>query len=81
MPEIHQTQWKESACQLAEFKHIWATKNGKCFVAVATRTKVTRFLVLPLMRGTSMEFDCSLTPLESDEEKALKKVMDWVSND
>lgn len=81
MPEIHQTQWKESLNQLAEFKHIWATKNGKCFIAVATRTKQTRFLQLPTNRGTTMEFDFALTSLESDEDKALKKVMDWVSND
>lgn len=81
MPEIFQTQWKESLNQLAEYKHIWAIKNGKCFIAVATRTKPTRFLQLPMNRGTTMEFDFPLAALENDESKALEKVMNWLSND
>ncbi len=81
MPEIHQTQWKESLNQLAEFKHIWATKKGKCFVAVATRTKVTRFLQLPMNRGTTMEFDISMTPLINDESEVVDKVMKWLGSD
>lgn len=81
MPEIHQTQWKESLNQLADFKHIWAIKNGKCFIAVATRTKPTRFLQLPMNRGTTMEFDVPLAALHNDESEALSKVMSWLGGD
>jgi len=76
---IHESEWKKSINQECEFKHIWAFWRGKCFVAVATRTSPLRFVLLPLMRGTAMEFEHNAIAIQSDEEQARSKVVEWLS--
>ena len=48
-------------------------------MAVATRTSPLRFVLLPLMRGTAMEFEHNAIAIQSDEEQARSKVVEWLS--
>lgn len=76
--KIYSTGWKVSVNQVAEFKHFYAHNKGKTFVAVATRTGSTRFFVLPLMRGTTIEYEHQPGAIHSDEAEARQKVVDWL---
>lgn len=65
----------------AKYKHFWAFKNGKVFVAVATSASELRFMPLPMMRGATMELEFNGGALPSDEYEARQKVIDWLRNE
>lgn len=76
---MNETPWKPIVNSLAEIKHIYAIKDGKCFVVVATRTPVTGHNLVPIMKGTSCEVPI-VGEEESDEEEAKEKVQKWIDN-
>lgn len=78
--QIHESFWKANAEQMCEYKHFWAFKNGKVFVAVATKTTGLRFIHLPVMRGQTMELEFTEGAIASDEIEARNKVVQWLLN-
>ena len=73
--EIKETGWRTGhISQLVEIKFIYACKNGKCFIATATKTDVN-FFMMPTKKGATIEMEAS--PNE-DYEEQKQKVIEWV---
>ena len=75
---IQETQWIRAINQLVEYKHIWACKNGKCFIMTASRTHGIGYNLVPMSAGLSTELP--ETPMIDNEEETRTKVAEWLNN-
>ena len=73
---IQETGWKSAYNMIVEIKHIWAIKNGKFFVACASRSPIG-FDMVPCARGSTKEGN--INEIVSDYEETYKKVENWLS--
>jgi hypothetical protein len=75
MEEIKETEWRHGhTSQLVELKFIYACKNGKCFIATATKTDVN-FSMMPTNKGATIEMEAHPN---DDYKEQKQKVIEWL---
>ena len=72
--DIQETEWRTPVNQLMEYKHFYAVKGSKCFIAVASRG--ISHNAIPTTRGATYEMEIS--NVEDDSEGARNKVLEWI---